>query len=337
MAVIEFIASRLLRCSCATCSAYSAATVEQTPAERESSGDDGYSAQERAWLAAYADADFTAAYNSSLLNDHLFAIALLEQVSTAGLGRAGMAAARLLIELGMNSDAAITAVRQVRPGAIETPGQVRYVRALGAISKPHPATTPETQQDRALGAVLGLGLVDAVGTTYEFRPRDRNPLLIDMVGGGPFRLKPGEWTDDTAMALALMDSLLAHPELDEPDLMSRFVDWSEAYSCNGKCFDIGITTRQALARFKSSGNPFSGSIDPRSAGNGSLMRLAPVAVRHWRNRDMLRDIAARQSRTTHGAAEAVDACVAFAGMLADGIASQPHSEVLRASGTDLAG
>lgn len=171
-----------------------------------------------------------------------------------------MTAARLLIELGMDPEAAITAVRQVRPGAIETPDQVRYVRALGAISEPHPATTLNAQQDRALGAVLGLAVGDALGTTYEFQPRDRNPLLVDMVGGGPFRLKPGEWTDDTAMALALMDSLLANPELNEADLMRRFVNWYEAgtYSCTGKCFDIGITTRQALARFKSSGKPSSG-------------------------------------------------------------------------------
>lgn len=256
-----------------------------------------------------------------------------------GLGRAGMTAARLLIELGMDPDAAIMAVREVRPGAIETPAQARYVHALGAIDEPLPATTLDAQQDRALGAMLGLAIGDAVGTTYEFQPRDRNPRLVGMVGGGPFRLKAGEWTDDTAMALALMDSLLAHSELDEADLMDRFVDWYEAgaYSCTGKCFDIGITTRQALARYKASGNPVAGSIDPRSAGNGSLMRLAPVAARHWRNREVLRDIAARQSRTTHAAAEAVDACIAYAEVLADAIAGQPRSHVLRPRTTMLAG
>lgn len=57
-------------------------------------------------------------------------------------------------------------------------------------------------------------------------------------------------------------------------------------------------------------NPFAGSTDPQTAGNGSLMRLSPVAVRHWQNRPLMRDVAARQSRTTHAAPEAVDACVA---------------------------
>lgn len=256
-----------------------------------------------------------------------------------GLGRAGMTAARLLIELGMPSDVAITAVRNVRLGAIETPAQVRHVRQLGRISEPAPKVTREAQEDRALGAMLGLAVGDALGTTYEFQARDRNPRLVDMVGGGPFRLKPGQWTDDTAMALSFIDSLLAHAELDEADLMTRFVDWHEngAYSCTGKCFDIGITTRQALGRAKVTANPIAGSTDPRSAGNGSLMRLAPVAIRHWRNREALRDIAARQSRTTHGAPEAVDACIAFAEVLADAIEGRPRSEVLRPRATQFAG
>jgi ADP-ribosyl-[dinitrogen reductase] hydrolase len=131
-----------------------------------------------------------------------------------GLGRAGMTAARLLIELGIDPQAAITSVREVRPGAIETPAQVQYVRQLTTIMEPAQEATREAQEDRALGAMMGLAVGDAVGTTYEFQARDRNPRLVDMVGGGPFRLKPGEWTDDTAMALALMDSLLAQGDLD---------------------------------------------------------------------------------------------------------------------------
>jgi ADP-ribosyl-[dinitrogen reductase] hydrolase len=171
-----------------------------------------------------------------------------------------------------------------------------------------------------------------VGTTLEFKSRDSYPLMTDMIGGGPFGLKAGEWTDDTAMALALADSLAADPKLDEADLMRRFVDWHESgmYSCTGSCFDIGITTRQALARWKKTGDPFAGSTDPQTAGNGSLMRLSPVAVSHFGNRALLRDVAARQSRTTHAAPEAVDACVAYAEALADAIEGAQRSEVLRA-------
>ena len=188
----------------------------------------------------------------------------------------------------------------------------------------------EAMRERAVGAMLGLAVGDAIGTTLEFKSRDTYEHLADMVGGGPFGLKSGEWTDDTAMAIALMDSLAANPELDEADLMTRFVSWHEegVYSCTGRCFDIGITTRQALARWKRTGDPLAGSSDPMSAGNGSLMRLAPVAIRHWRDRHLMADIAARQSMTTHGAGEAVDACIAFADMLADAIEGRVKDEVL---------
>ena len=194
-----------------------------------------------------------------------------------------------------------------------------------------PSTEPRAIEDRAIGALLGLAIGDAIGTTLEFRARDTYQPLTDMVGGGPFNLKVGEWTDDTAMALALADSLDGRDDLDEQELLSRFVNWWQRgiYSCTGECFDIGITTRQALVRWQLTSDPHCGSTDPMSAGNGSLMRLAPVAIRFWNDRARLRDIAGRQSKTTHAAPEAVDACIAFAEVLADAIEGRPRSEVLR--------
>jgi ADP-ribosyl-[dinitrogen reductase] hydrolase len=141
------------------------------------------------------------------------------------------------------------------------------------------------------------------------------------------------------MALALADSLYAAPEFDPEDLMRRFVDWRDegTYSCTGTCFDIGITTNAALSRWTRSGDPYAGATEPHTAGNGSLMRLAPVAIRFWRDRDDLRRIAVLQSRTTHGALEAVSACVAYAELLADAIAGVPAQEVLAARSGDYAG
>jgi ADP-ribosyl-[dinitrogen reductase] hydrolase len=248
-----------------------------------------------------------------------------------GLGRAGTIAARLLAELGTPPEEAIARVRAARPGAIETPEQEAHVRACRPVPPRDTAAASPGAEDRAVGALLGLAVGDAVGTTLEFAARDSRPPLTDMVGGGPFRLAPGQWTDDTAMALALADSLLARGGLDEQDLLRRFLAWYErgAYSCTGTCFDIGITTREALARFRRSGADHPGPTDPDKAGNGSLMRLAPVALRFRRDRAALRDAAARQSRTTHGAAEAVDACIAFAELLADAIAGAPREAVLR--------
>jgi ADP-ribosyl-[dinitrogen reductase] hydrolase len=255
-----------------------------------------------------------------------------------GIGRAGTIAARLLVEFGMNPNEAIAAVRAVRPGAIETAEQERYVLKQSLAMASVPDTSAAAIRDRAVGALLGLAIGDAVGTTLEFKSRDSYPMLTDMVGGGPFRLKPGQWTDDTALALALADCLLTGEDLDEADLLRRFVEWHEqgTYSCTGHCFDIGTTTSQGLRRWRQTGSVVAGANDS-SAGNGSLMRLAPVAVRFWRDRAKLRDIAARQSRTTHGAHEAVDACVAYAEALADAIEGQPMHEVLRARTEAFAG
>lgn len=248
-----------------------------------------------------------------------------------GLGRAGTIAARLMIELGCKPEAAVAAVRKVRPGAIETGAQLHHVMAAKPIAEPVPDRSLPGIRDRAIAAMVGLAVGDAIGTTLEFKPRDSYPLLSDMIGRGPFRLEPGQWTDDTSMALALMDSLIKVGELDEIDLMDRFTRWHDKgeYSATGRCFDIGLTTRQALARWKQTGNPIAGSTAPNTAGNGSLMRLAPVAIRYWQDREQLRDVAARQSRTTHGAPEAVDGCAAYAEVLADAIEGRPRSDVLR--------
>ena len=177
-------------------------------------------------------------------------------------------------------------------------------------------------RDRAIGAFIGLAIGDALGTSVEFSPRGSFPPLTTIRGGGPFGLAPGQWTDDTSMALCLAESLLHDAALDELDLMRRFHRWFEAgeNSATGECFDIGISTRAALERFGFTGNPIAGDPAPEVAGNGSIMRLAPVAVRHWRDPARARDLAERQSRTTHAAAEAVAACALLAEVLCAAIA-----------------
>ena len=173
-----------------------------------------------------------------------------------------------------------------------------------------PAARSIGQSDRARGALLGLAVGDALGTTLEFAPRDAHPHHTRMTGGGPFRLAPGQWTDDTAMALALADSLIACRRLDPRDLMDRFTAWwgEGAYSCTGTCFDIGMTTAQALAHYTVNGDPFAGATDPDTAGNGSLMRLAPAALFALDDPALADRLALDQSRTTHGAPQAVEAC-----------------------------
>lgn len=190
----------------------------------------------------------------------------------------------------------------------------------------------DPKMDRAVGAFVGLAVGDALGTTLEFSRRDSHPPLTDMIGGGPFGLQPGEWTDDTSMALCLAESLLANDGFDPADLMQRFVRWWQhgENSVNGRCFDIGITTRNALARYQKSGNPLAGDTDPMTAGNGSIMRLAPVVLRWFHDPAAAIDIAALQSRTTHGAPAAVEGCRLLAEILLDLVESGDKA-VLRAS------
>ena len=191
-------------------------------------------------------------------------------------------------------------------------------------------------RDRAVGALLGLAGGDAIGTTIEFSAKPVRAVISDMVGGGPFGLKAGQWTDDTAMALALGDSLLAHPDLDMVDLTRRFVSWYRegTYSCTGTCFDIGNATAAALRRHERTGEVPAGSAGPQTAGNGSIMRLAPVAVRHWRDPAKMRRIARDQSRTTHAAPEAVEGCEILADILAMAIRGTTLPDLIASANAD---
>ena len=187
-------------------------------------------------------------------------------------------------------------------------------------------------EDRAIGALLGLAVGDALGTTLEFSRRDAHSPVVDIVGGGPFRLKRGEWTDDTSMALCLADSLVAKGGLQETDLLDRFVRWwrQGENSVNGRCFDIGGTTRQALSHYVKHGQPIGdGPDDKYQAGNGSLMRLAPVAIFAAPDLGAAAHLAERQSLTTHANVVAAEACGLFASMLVEAIGGREKQEVLR--------
>ena len=184
-----------------------------------------------------------------------------------------------------------------------------------------PALAPDQARDRALGCFLGLAVGDAVGAAVEFKARDSFPPLTDMIGGGPFSLAAGEWTDDTTMALCLAQSLLAADTVDQDDFMTRLQAWLERgeNTVSGKCFDIGATTRAAVESFIADGDPAAGSEDARSAGNGSLARLAPLAIFFASDADQAEALAIKQSRATHGTPECLDACKLFTAQLLDAL------------------
>jgi ADP-ribosyl-[dinitrogen reductase] hydrolase len=197
---------------------------------------------------------------------------------------------------------------------------------------------PQTSPDHPMqlrshyrGCLLGLAVGDALGTTLEFSPPGTFTPINDLIGGGPFGLKPGQWTDDTSMALCLATSLIEQQGFDPIDQLERYVRWwREGYlSSTGTCFDIGSTVRSALARFRQTHEPYPGSTDSHTAGNGSIMRLAPVALYYARQPQQAIQFAAESSRTTHGAIEAVDACRYFASLMLEALSGASKEELLR--------
>jgi ADP-ribosyl-[dinitrogen reductase] hydrolase len=251
-----------------------------------------------------------------------------------GVGRTGLVVACWLQEHGRTAEDALaelsakwSTVEKNYRKSPETPDQVSWV-------KDWPQRRRSVQQlvlrDRYRGALLGLAVGDALGTTVEFKAPGTFKPITDLMGGGPFALKPGQWTDDTSMALCLAESLIEKRGFDPKDQMDRYSRWwKEGYlSSTGTCFDIGITVKTALVHYLRSGEPFAGSTDPSTAGNGSLMRLAPVPLAFRQNVELAIHNAGESSRTTHAAPTTIDACRYFAGLLLGALDGRSKEELL---------
>lgn len=187
-----------------------------------------------------------------------------------------------------------------------------------------------TELDKCKGALLGLAVGDALGTTLEFkRPGTFDPIT-DLVGGGVFNLQAGKWTDDTSMALCLADSLIEKEGFDAIDQLDKYVKWmNHGYnSSTGRCFDIGNATRQALYLYEKTGQPYCGNHSRDSAGNGSIMRLAPIPIVYFKDAEQLAKYASLSSQTTHAAPQSVDACIYMATLIAGAISGASKEELL---------
>jgi ADP-ribosylglycohydrolase/ADP-ribose pyrophosphatase YjhB (NUDIX family) len=226
-------------------------------------------------------------------------------------------------------DEAESLIRQTRNPI----GQARDLAILQASQMRIHIDEEETQWDRCIGALVGLAVGDAVGTAVEFKKPGSFAPVTDMVGGGPFHLKPGQWTDDTSMALCLAESLTTLNAFDPVDQLQRYVRWwKEGHlSSTGKCFDIGNQTRDALTEFMATGKPQSGPTGQYNAGNGSLMRLAPVVMAYWGKPKLAIEHAGESSKTTHGNIECVDACRYFAALLVGAVHGRSKKELLSSS------
>jgi ADP-ribosylglycohydrolase len=181
--------------------------------------------------------------------------------------------------------------------------------------------TIPTARERVEGGLLGLLVGDALGVPYEFHPPAQIPPLdaIEMDPPPGFdrahaRVPPGPWSDDGAQALCLLASLLARDGFDLVDFARRLVDWYRegAMAVGGIVFDIGIQTEHAIGRLIEGTAPAeAGPRDDRANGNGSLMRVLPLALWHRGDDEALVRDAHAQSVVTHGHARAQAACAVY--------------------------
>tara|TARA_Y100000034_G_scaffold136027_1_gene210342 strand:+ start:2081 stop:3097 length:1017 start_codon:yes stop_codon:yes gene_type:complete len=188
--------------------------------------------------------------------------------------------------------------------------------------------------DRYRGCLLGLATGDAFGTTLEFSLPKPGMNHTEMVGGGPFNVGAGHWTDDTSMALCLAKSLIEMGQCDAKDQLDRYLSWREnGYMSSHPergCFDIGSTTNAAIDSYVEANmmawGPF--NTEHSSAGNGSIMRLAPVPMAYAKFPSFAIAQSAHSSTTTHGCQACIDACRYFGGLIVAALNETSKKEIL---------
>lgn len=196
---------------------------------------------------------------------------------------------------------------------------------------------------RIQGSLVGLAVGDALGAPVEFKPHayvEKHPIS-DMISGGTWGLQAGQWTDDTSMALCLTASIIIKKESNIQDQLERYLRWyRDGYlSSTGKCFDIGNSTRKVLEKFefrlKRAKEKNEATVDlsrigdVEGAGNGCLMRLAPLALFYsFASISTLMEAVRSATEITHADKKAIDACCFFAVLVCSAAQGKPKDKIL---------
>jgi ADP-ribosyl-[dinitrogen reductase] hydrolase len=290
----------------------------------------------------------------------------------AGIGRTGMVVGCLLVERGLTGEQALDELARLWqqserskfwPSVPETEAQSDYVRSwkprklsfslaapaappLGA-PPPRPDSCPDAPdpllepatlaaarslRERFLGALLGLAAGDAVAAATQYRHPGTFTQVGDLIGGGPFELPRGGWSDDTAMALCLADSLLATDGFDARDQVERYRRWQrEGYlSATGQCLGITVSTARALTMAEWRRQLFSGSHAPDRLDPEPLSRVAPVVMFFFAAEQEAVQLASDAARTTCQAPAVVAACRDLARALFLALSGKPKPHILAA-------
>lgn len=210
--------------------------------------------------------------------------------------------------------------REVRPPAPALPEI-----AAGA-AQPAAATLRE----RFLGSLVGLAIGDALAAPAQNAAPGSFEPITSLRGGGPFELPVGAWSDDTAMALCLAESLLESNGFEPRDQVDRYLRWQrEGWpSATGRCVGITASTARALALAQWRRQPFAGSHDPRQLDPEPLSRIAPVVMFYIDQPGLAVQYACDAARTTCQAPVVLDACRLFAAILYGALAGYPREQLL---------
>ncbi len=268
----------------------------------------------------------------------------------AGIGRTGMTVGCLLAQAGRTGEEALEALNELWQQSArsrqwlsvpETDEQRAYVRGwnAAAASADDPLLEPATLaavravRERFLGALLGLAVGDALAAPTQYRRGGRFPPVGDLLGGGPFDLPRGAWSDDTAMALCLAESLLESGGFDAHDQVARYRRWQQQgyLSATGQCVGISAATARALARAQWRRQRFSGSHDPEALDPETLSRVTPVVMYFFADAEAAATQAAEAARTTCQAAAVLTACRALARALHAALSGAAKHEILAAA------
>ena len=275
----------------------------------------------------------------------------------AGIGRTGTVIGCHLVELGLSGNEALDELNRLWqqskrasswPYVPETDDQTDYVRTwtpqvatlLGKVAARRESEDPLLEQsalnaarnlrERFLGALMGLAVGDALAAATQYRKPGSFTAVGDMVGGGPFDLPRGAWSDDTAMALCLAESLLESNGFDARDQVDRYAKWQQQgyMSATGQCVGITASTAKALAMAQWRRQKFSGSHDPTQLDPEVLSRVAPATLFFFALAPDAVANAAEAARTTCQAPGAIEACKLFASVLYGALSGKPKAAVL---------
>jgi ADP-ribosylglycohydrolase len=262
----------------------------------------------------------------------------------AGIGRTGTVVACHLIEQGLNPEDALRRLNELWQGSDradtwpeipETDEQrdfiLAYVPAADPTRAPEVMDAARTLRDRFQGALLGLAVGDALAAHTQFRKPGNFAPVGDLLGGGPFDLPRGAWTDDTAMALLLAESLLESGGFDAQDQVNRYVRWQrEGYaSATGQCVGISANVARSLATALYRRQPFAGSHDPEQLDKDPLSRVAPVVMYFFTDASTAVTRAAEAARITAQAPMVLDCVRLFAAMVRLALTGKDKESVLR--------